>query len=45
MVNANAIRAFGLADGEIHPIARRVSVGDMEKVVDDSDACYTYQHD
>jgi len=45
MVNANAIRAFGLADGEIHPIAKRVSVGDMEKVVDDSDACYTYQHD
>ena len=45
MVNANAIRAFGLADGEIHPIARRVSVSDMEKVVDDSDACYTYQHD
>jgi len=45
LVNANAIRVFGLADGEIHPIAKRVPVGDMEKVVDDSDACYTYQHD
>jgi hypothetical protein len=45
MVNANAVRAFGLADAEIHSIAKRVSVGEMEKVVDESDACYTYSHD
>ncbi len=45
LVNGNAIRALGLADGEIHPIAKRVSVGEMEKVVDDSDACYTYNRE
>jgi hypothetical protein len=45
LVNANAIRALGLADAEIHPIATRVSVDEMEKVVDESDACYTYQHE
>ena len=45
LVNANAMRVFGLSDAEIHPIAKRVSVGQMEQIVDDSDACYTYQHD
>jgi len=45
LVNVNAIRALGLADGEIHPIAKRVSVGEMEKIVDESDACYTYNHE
>jgi hypothetical protein len=45
LVNANAIHALGLTDGEIHPIATRVSVDEMEKVVDESDACYTYQHE
>jgi len=45
MVNVNAIRALGLADVEIHPVAKRVSVDEMEKIVDDSDACFTYQHD
>jgi hypothetical protein len=45
LVNENAIRALGLTDGEIHPMAKRVSVGDMEKVVDDSDACYTYNRE
>lgn len=45
LVNSNAIRALGLADGEIHAIAKRVSVGEMEKIVDESDACYTYTHD
>lgn len=45
LVNRNAIRALGLSDAEIHPIAKRVSVGEMEKLVDESDACYTYTHD
>lgn len=45
LVNANAIRALGLTNAEIHPIATRVSVDEMEKVVDESDACYTYQHE
>ena len=42
LVNTNAIRALGLTDGEIHSIAKRVSVGEMEKVVDESDACLNY---
>jgi hypothetical protein len=45
LVNVNAIRALGLADGEIHPIAKRVSVGEMEKIVDESDACLNYSHE
>lgn len=45
LVNVNAIRALGLADGEIHPIATRVSVGEMEKIVEESDACLNYTHD
>jgi hypothetical protein len=45
LVNANAIHALGLTNAEIHPLATRVSVDEMEKVVDESDACYTYQHD
>ena len=44
-MNRNAIRALGLSDAESHPIAKRVSVGEMEKLVDESDACYTYTHD
>ncbi len=45
LVNRNALRALGLSDAEIHPIAMRISVGEMEKLVDESDACYTYSHD
>src|SRR5262249_40062623 len=45
LVNRNAIRTLGLADAEIPPIAKRISVGEMEKLVDESDACYTYTHD
>jgi len=45
LVNANAIPAFGLTDEEIHPIAKRVPVEDMEKIVDDSDACLNYSHE
>lgn len=45
LVNGNAIRGLGLADAEIHSIAKRVSVGEMEKIVDESDACYTYSHE
>jgi intracellular sulfur oxidation DsrE/DsrF family protein len=45
LVNRNAIRALGLSDAEIHPIAKRISVGEMEQLVDESDACYTYSHD
>ncbi len=45
LVNENAMHALGLTNAEIHPIATRVSVDEMEKVVDDSDACYTYQHE
>ena len=42
LVNANAVRAFGLSDAEIHPIAKRVSVEEMEKIVDESDSCLNY---
>jgi len=45
LVNENAVHAFGLADGEIHPIAKRVPVEDMEKIVDDSDACLNYSRE
>jgi hypothetical protein len=45
LVNANAIHAFGLTDDEIHPIAKRISVEDMEKIVDDSDACLNYSRE
>jgi len=44
-VNENAIHAFGLAEGEIHPVATRVSVQDMEKIVDESDACLNYSRE
>jgi hypothetical protein len=44
-VNVNAIRALGLADAEIHPIAKRVSVVEMAKIVDESDACLNYSHE
>jgi thiol-disulfide isomerase/thioredoxin len=45
LVNANAIHAFGLSDEEIHPIARRIEVTEMEKIVDESDACLNYSHE
>jgi hypothetical protein len=45
LVNVNAIRALGLADAEIHPIAKRVSVVEMAKIVDESDACLNYSHE
>jgi len=45
LVNRNAIRALGLSDAEIHPIAKRISLDEMEQLVDESDACYTYTHD
>ena len=45
LVNENAVHAFGLADDEIHPIAKRVSVEDMERIVDDSDACLNYSRE
>jgi hypothetical protein len=45
LVNENAIHAFGLADDEIHPVARRVPVEDMEKIVDESDACLNYSRE
>jgi hypothetical protein len=45
LVNANAVHAFGLADEEIHPIAKRIEVTEMEKIVDESDACLNYSHE
>ena len=45
LVNENAVHAFGLADDEIHPIAKRISVEDMERIVDDSDACLNYSRE
>jgi len=45
LVNANAIHAFGLADDEIHPLAKRIQVEEMEKMVDESDACLTYNRE
>ena len=44
-VNRNAIGAFGLTDAEIHPVAARVGVEQMEKAVEDSDACLNYNRE
>jgi hypothetical protein len=43
-VHRDAIRLYGLSDGEIHPIAKPVSTRQMEKIIDESDACYSYSH-
>jgi len=44
-VNRNAVHLLGLMEDEIDPIARPVSSRQLEKMVDDSDGCYTYSHD
>jgi PAS domain-containing protein len=43
-VNRSAIRLYGLSEDEIHPVAKPVSVRQMEKIVDESDECYSYGH-
>lgn len=40
--NSQAIRLSGLANDEIHPIAKSVPMPQMEELVDQSDACYIY---
>ena len=44
-VNRSAVRLLGLSKDEIHPIARPIYLRQLEKMVDDSDGCYTYSHD
>lgn len=43
-VNRNAIRLYGLGDGEIHPIAKPVSLRQMSELLDEAELCYTYGH-
>lgn len=40
--NRNAVQLYGLAEEEIHPIARPISSRQMAEVLDASDLCYTY---
>ncbi len=42
-VNLNSIRALGLENDEVHPLAKRVTLSEMAKMVDESDACFTYE--
>ena len=41
-VHRSAIRLYGLSDDEIHPLAKPISTRQMEKIIDESDACYSY---
>lgn len=41
-VNSNAVRFYGLAEGEIHPVAKPLPMPQMEEIVDQSDACVNY---
>jgi hypothetical protein len=40
--NSQAVRLSGLANDEIHPVARSIPMAQMEELVDQSDACYNY---
>jgi len=40
--NSKSVRLSGLANEEIHPVAKPVPMTQMEKLVDDSDGCYIY---
>lgn len=41
-VNRNSIRLYGLAEEEVHPVAKPISVRQMAEILDESDLCYTY---
>lgn len=41
-VNRDAIRLYGLAEEEIHPVATPISLRQMAELLDESDLCYTY---
>ncbi len=41
-VNRNAVRLYGLAEREIHPIAKPLSAPQMAEILDKTDLCYTY---
>ena len=41
-VNRNAVRLYGLAEEEIHPIAKPISARQMGEIIDQSELCYTY---
>jgi hypothetical protein len=41
-IHRSAIRLYGLSDEEIHPVAKPVSTRQVERIIDESDACYSY---
>ncbi len=41
-VNRNAVRLYGLAEQEIHPIAKPLSAAQMAEILEKTDLCYTY---
>ena len=41
-VNRNAVRLYGLAEAEIHPIAKPISTRQMGEILDRTELCYTY---
>lgn len=43
-VNRDAVRLYGLGDGEIHPVATLISSRQMGRLLDETDLCYTYGH-
>ncbi len=42
LVNRNAVRLYGLAEEEIHPIAKPISTRHMGEILDQTALCYTY---
>jgi len=41
-VNRSAVRLYGLADTEIHPLATPISAGQLSDLLDETSLCYTY---
>lgn len=41
-VNRSAVRLYGLADTEIHPLATPVSARQLSDLLDETSLCYTY---
>ncbi len=39
--NRDAIRQYGLAEAEIHPVATLISVGQISEILDQTDFCFT----
>lgn len=43
-VNRSALRRYGLAEAEIHPLAKPISSAQMADLLDETDLCFTYGH-